>query len=458
MWATADIRPTVPGYDVLPPGISSDALLPLGYVFTSNGTALAPMYAPGLPMQMALFERLGGRDAVFWVMPLLTGLAAWATYALGSRAGGPHIGVLAAALFATSPAVLFQLTHAPMSDLPAAAWWTVALVALLYPSRWAALECGVATGLAILTRPNLVPLALLPGALLLWHAVRSSDERARAWQRLALFAAGSIPACAAVAVLNAYWYGSPLLSGYGALSGTYYQWAHFWPNVRLYAGWMLQTQAPVALLAALAPILFVRSPGKGIAISALFVVMVWVSYVFYLSFEQWWTLRFLLPAFPALCVLASAALFRAAEWLPARSRGLAISAVLAVAIGWNLGFTHMTSAIETDVEWRYATIGRLLDQQSPRRSVVLAFLHSGSARYYADRLTLRWDRIEPSQFDSAIATIRQRGYAAYLLIDDAEEAQFKARFAGASRLAALDWTPQATVAGASLYAVPQGRP
>jgi hypothetical protein len=89
---------------------------------------------------------------------------------------------------------------------------------------------------------------------------------------------------------------------------------------------------------------------------------------------------------------------------------------------------------------------------------VLAFLHSGSARYYADRLTLRWDRIEPSQFDSAIATIRQRGYAAYLLIDDAEEAQFKARFAGASRLAALDWTPQATVAGASLYAVPQGRP
>ena len=46
------------------------------------------MYAPGLPMQMALFESLGGRDAVFYVMPLLAGVAVWATYALGRVPAG----------------------------------------------------------------------------------------------------------------------------------------------------------------------------------------------------------------------------------------------------------------------------------------------------------------------------------------------------------------------------------
>jgi hypothetical protein len=99
------------------------------YLVGRDGAALVPMYAPGLPMQMALFESLGGRDAVFYVMPLLAGVAVWATYALGTCAGGRRVGVVAAVLLAASPTVLFQVTHAPMSDLPAAAWWTVALAA-----------------------------------------------------------------------------------------------------------------------------------------------------------------------------------------------------------------------------------------------------------------------------------------------------------------------------------------
>ena len=288
MWATGTLRGAPIGSDVLPPGISSDALLPLGYVFTRDRAALAPVYAPGLPMQMALFESLGGRDAVFYVMPLLAGVAVWATYALGTCAGGRRVGVVAAVLLAASPTVLFQVTHAPMSDLPAAAWWTVALAALVRSSRPAALLCGIATGAAILTRPNLVPLAVIPGASLLWSAVRSSGAGARDWQRLALFAAGSIPACAAVAALNTYWYGSPLQSGYGDLAGTMYRWDHFWTNAPRYAGWMLQTQGPAVAVAALAPAVFFRAEGKEVgdiartrhvvAISALFVVTVWLSY------------------------------------------------------------------------------------------------------------------------------------------------------------------------------------
>ncbi|HET9267904.1 MAG TPA: hypothetical protein VFO31_07055, partial [Vicinamibacterales bacterium] len=459
---TGALKPAAPGYDVLPPGLSSDTLLPLGYRFTSDGLSLVPMYAPGLPMQMALFERLGGAGAVFYVMPLLAGVAVWATYALGARAGGRRVGAVAAALLAASPALLFQLTHAPMSDLPAAAWWTVALAALVRPSRSAALLCGIATGAAILTRPNLVPLAIVPGSSLLWSAIRSSGAGAR-WQRLVLFAAGSIPACAAVGVLNAYWYGSPFVSGYGAgLAGTMHRWDHFWPNVQRYAGWTLETQGPMMALAALAPAVFLRSDSHDdgdtgdtrhvIAICAAFVVTVWLCYVFYTPFNAWWTLRFLLPAFPAFCVLASAGVFRAAAWLPAAQRGQLVAVALAVTLGFSLGVARTYRAVESSTERRFATMGRSLAQQLPRRSVVLASLHSGSARYYADCLTLRWDFIGPAQLDAAVAVLQQRGYATFILVDDEERELFRSRFAGASRLATLDQSPRITVPGASLYA------
>jgi len=467
MWATRTLRGAPAGADVLPPGISSDALLPLGYLFTPDGAALVPMYAPGLPMQMALFESLGGPDAVFYVMPLLAGVAVWATYALGTCAGGRRVGVAAAVLLAASPTVLFQVTHAPMSDLPAAAWWTVALAALFRPSRPAALLCGMATGAAILTRPNLVPLAVIPGASLLWSAVRSSGAGARAWRRLALFAAGSIPACAAVAALNAYWYGSPLVSGYGDIAGTMYRWDHFWPNAPRYAGWMLQTQGPAVALAAVAPAVFFRADAEAagdiagtrhvVAISALFVVTVWLSYAFYLPFGAWWTLRFLLPAFPAFFVIVGATLFRAGGWLPAPSRGLAIGAVLAFALWWGLGVVRTHRALDSRDEWRFATIGRYLGQHALRQSVVLAKHHSGSARYYADRLTIRWDHIQPSQLDAAVDALQRRGYSAFILLDDVEEGEFRTRFAGASRLAALDWLPETTVSGAALYKVAPSR-
>ena len=84
---------------------------------------------------------------------------------------------------------------------------------------------------------------------------------------------------------------------------------------------------------------------------------------------------------------------------------------------------------------------------------MLAGLHSGSARLYADRLTIRWDHIQPSQLDAAVGALQRRGYSAFILLDDVEEGEFRTRFAGASRLAALDWPPDPTVSGAALYEV-----
>ena len=68
---------------------------------------------------------------------------------------------------------------------------------------------------------------------------------------------------------------------------------------------------------------------------------------------------------------------------------------------------------------------------------------------------MRWDRIEPSRLDAAIGAVQQLGYGTFLLIDINEESDFRARFAGASRLASLDWAPRLRVPGAALYAVPR---
>ena len=297
---------------------------------------------------------------------------------------------------------------------------------------------------------------------MLWCAVRASGARAIAWQRLGLFVAGSLPACAAIAVLNTYWYGSPLMSGYGPLAGTFYQWGHFWPNVQRHTRWMLDTEGPVAIGAALALVVFGRAGGQAdgarrvVIVASIFVVTVWLSYVFYLPFDEWWSLRFLLPAFPALCVLASATIVRGAALLPAAGRAAAITAVVALAVWWSVHSARRHTAIESSEDLRFAAIGRALPQVVPPRSVVLAFLHSGSARYYADRLTMRWDLIEPSRLDAAVAAIRQRGYMTFLLIDINEASDFRARFAGASRLASLDWPPRLRVPGADLYVVNPG--
>jgi hypothetical protein len=59
--------------------VPPEALAPLGYRLAPDRTSIVPVYSPGFPMVMAVFERLGGRDAVFYVVPLLGGLAVWTT-------------------------------------------------------------------------------------------------------------------------------------------------------------------------------------------------------------------------------------------------------------------------------------------------------------------------------------------------------------------------------------------
>jgi hypothetical protein len=456
-WASGRFRFDEPLIRQFAGRVSREALVPLAYLPIGNGGAIVPMYPPGLPMLMGVFQAVGGREAVFYVVPLLGGLAVWATYLMGMRLAGTAVGLLSAVLLATSPVFLFQLTAAPMSDVAVTAWWAFALALVLFDTHGAAFAAGLAVSAAVLTRPNLVPLALIPGALLAWNAVRERPVSRRAIQRVMLFAAGVIPGCVTVGVLNLAWYGSPLMSGYGSPDALYH-WRNFWPNLARYPRWLLESQTPLVLAAFTAPWLVRRLAPKGARHDARLVSLAWLgfvaavlaSYVFYEPFNAWWFLRFLLPAFPPLLVLTSVALIAMAARLPSVSRGLVLIALAAIVAWHGFSYARDNDAFQAQRERKYAVAGDYVSRRLPPRAALLSMLHSGSIRYYSGRATVRFDVIPESRLDSTIAELRRSGYHPYLLLEPSEIAVFQQRYAGHSALARLDWPPIAVMRASNI--------
>ncbi len=430
---------------------------PLGYRpyrAAPHGTDIVPSYSPGVPLLMAAFKLVAGAKAVYWVVPLLGGLAVWAVFVMGRRLSGPLIGASAAVLLASSPSFLFELT-APASDVAATAWWTLAFTCLTFDLRSASFASGLFAGFAILTRPNLVPLAAIAGALPLWRGFRAESKGTGVKDVLA-FAAGAVPAAIAVAVINWGLYGSPLASGYGGLNQIY-QPSHVWPNLGRYPLWLVQTQTPVVLLALAAPfVLPAEAAGNGerwpraTSIAWLCAIAsVFSLYLFWVPFDTWWYLRFILPVFPPLFVLTVAAmmglLLRAPGIGPA-VRGWTVAIVVS-ALAWH-GITYATDrgvAAASRGDQRYVEAGRWIAANLPERAVLLSMQHSGAARYYSGRITIRYDLIAPADLDRVAADLRRLGYRPYILLDDWEEEIFRDRFAGHSRRGTLDWLPVTAV-------------
>jgi hypothetical protein len=438
-------------------------LAPLGYLPSpTRPAASVPTYSPGLPMMMALFGLIGGERAMFYVVPLLAGLAVAATYLIGSRLAGRETGAWAATLLATSPAFLFQAMF-PMSDLPSAAWWTLSLAAMPLGSVWSAGASGLAAGAAILTRPNLAPLAAIPA----WWFAREAWNGARSVRnslvRLVVFGSGVTIACATVAAVNALWYGSPTQSGYGPLR-EYYDVGYFWPNLKQYTAWLLESQTPLVaiVLAAPAAVVTARSlrgaasrPARAYAASLLcFIAAVALSYLFYTPYDAWWYLRFLLPAFPALFVVVALTLGWLVSVFPAPVRVPLATALVALVAWRNLTFAGTQGLWWfRDGERKYVAVGEYVSRRLPDEAVVLAVQHSGSVRYYGGRQTIRFDWIPPPAFEEVIANLVAHGHRPYLVLEKFEEPSFRDLFAPHTVLGQLRWNPLARTADSSAVAI-----
>jgi hypothetical protein len=402
--------------------------------------AIAPMCPSGLSIAMAPFVVAGGARAAFAVIPLFGALLVLATYVAGARYGA-RIGMGAALLTAASPAFLYQVVQ-PMSDVPAAACWLLAVAAATGTGRRHAMWSGVATSAAILMRPNLLPLGCAIGLFLLFRAERTWPARIRA---AATYAAASAAGCVAVAAIQQMFFGSPLSSGYGSLDALFAA-SHVGPNARRYFTWLPETHTPAIALALLAPFLL---PGR---LTALLVAMIAINIALYLPytvFEDWSFLRFLLPTIPLLLILVVAvvdAMWR--RWTPFRDARVPVAVVAIV-----LAVLFVRAAADGNafrlqrMEARFERAGTVIGERLPANALVLTIWHSGSVRFYGDRKTLVWDAIDPAWLDRALAYLTSRGYEPYLLFEGSEEARFRQRFAAASAVGALDWPPAMEIGG-----------
>jgi len=455
LWATGTLRVEPAFGDDRPAGLTNAALTPLGYRLSSDQRSIVPIYAPGFPMLASVFARAAGPDAVFYVMPLMAGITVLATYLLGMAVSGRAVGLLAALLMALSPAFLFQLTRAPMSDIVAAGWWTLALV--LLPRTRSSFACSLVTGLcaaaAILTRPNLVALAIVPAAWLSWDAA-TNPARRKAFMRLALYALGPVVASLVVAGLNRYWYGSATESGYGLLAGRLFRWDYLWPNIVNYPRWMIESQTPAIALALLAP-WFIRS--ALVTVCAGFVATICLCYAVYLPMDVWWALRFLLPAFPIVLIFLAVTIVHGARLLPLKLQVL-LPVVIAVVIAAQMReFGREQNVLDSTDERRFAQIGRYVAETLPAEAVVFAVMHSGSANFYSGRATVRFEALPPGQFAPIARELLRRGRPVFILMDLGEEEEFARRFGPASRFGTLDARAAKLVPSVALYRVDEPR-
>jgi hypothetical protein len=421
---------------------------PLGYRPSPHRPdAIVPLYAPGLPLLMALFQVITGYCGAFLVAPLCGALTIWLTYALGRHVfHASGIALWGAGLVATSPVFLYQLMNA-MSDVPVTAAWNLALVLSLARRP---LLAGLAMSAAIAIRPNLAPLA---GVLFAWTALSEARHAGVRHAVLASvrFGAGVSASIVGIAVFNARIYESAVTSGYGTTTDLY-ALSFFAINVRQFATWLSDVETPLVGLSALFFIAPALLPPAKIPFARFLlggsVAVVLMSYLFYRPFDVWWYLRFLLPMWPIMMLLTAAALDSIARrWLrPAYP--LAIVAAV-VGLAWH-GVRVAADRSAFDLgrgERRYIDVARFIGSHTDAGAVILSVQHSGSLRIYADRLTLRYDALDPRWLDRVVAHLQSIGRRPYFVLDGAEIDAFRRRFGQANGLGALDWPPMATLGG-----------
>jgi hypothetical protein len=423
-WASGALPRPIPLPLSLPFETADPMQTPLGYSVGTRPHTMAPIYAPGLPLLMAL-ALVAGACGPYFVVPLCAALFVWFTYLLGREACGPVAGITAGVVLIASPVVLFQ-TLWPMSDIPSGALWTGALVFALRPSRRHAAAAGLCAAIGLLVRPNLALLCAVP-LLTTTMTARGRDR----WTRAALFCAPIVPVVLSVAATRTMWFGSAGTSGFGS-AGELYHLSNVWPNLKLNGSWLWESQSPWVLLAIL-PLVppfarhVTRAPlGACLALAAATLA----SYVSYTQFDAWWYLRFLMPAFGALAVLMAAGIVSIARTMPSPYGAVAAGAALYATVLSTLPFAahQLVFGGLRAGERRYIVAGEFVADHLPANAAVLAMQHSGNIRFYSGRLTLRYDWVQPEWASGVPATIERAGYHPYLLVDDWEIPQVRRQF------------------------------
>ncbi len=337
--------------------------------------------------------------------------------------------------------LLFQAVQ-PMSDVPAAFWWFLAVLLLTYDSIPAALFAGLAAGIACVVRPNLFAMVpVLAIVAVWWHG------SIRPISRWMAFFMGPAIAAIAIAWLNYSLYGSATTSGYGGV-GQLFSIDHLWPNLARYPRWAIMAQSVLVVVPIAAPFVIRRgllaprvSQLRAVRLAwaaLLSAVALQTFYLFYLVLDDWFQFRFLLPVLPWLLVMQAAVLAALCRALPPPLRSMAVVVIAVLIPSWGIDRARGLGAFRLrDSEHRYLEVAGFA-RTLPTDAVFMTLHHSGSLPYYASAAVLRWDWLDPANIDRVVSQLQGRGRRVYAVFDDFEEPRFRNRFAGTRTAAQLN--------------------
>ena len=325
-----------------------------------------------------------------------------------------------------------------MSDVPAACWLVAAIWAVdsdnapcAERSRGARsplwnMTAGMCAGMAVLTRPVLLPAVLV---FLLIHLLKTQS-------RSAWVAAATTSVFLLLQIwLNATLYGTMTLSGYGSASHMFeLSFSRIAANVSNFGKSLIYSRSTLFWLAWPGALVVLRRDRRAWELSAIGTAAA-APYLFYLVFDNWDSSRFLLPTIVLVLIVCARAL---SQFLSLRTAHAWRPAVL-FAIAFTCGFVSQQflqreglgrSRVE---EAKYALVGEWFMRNTSERAVVLSSLHSGAIRLYGMRPTIRWDEIPGDSLDATIERLVASNYEPYLALDTPSQPRiYEERFRGQS--------------------------
>jgi hypothetical protein len=415
--------------------------LPITFQATKDGR-MAPEYPVGFPLEVAILAWILPLQAAVPLLILLQLVLGVLFTRLLARAVGLSEGWawLAAGIIGLSPVYLFQGLQ-PQSDGPAMVWVTAAVYfawsSRVRPSH--ALLAGMATALAVLIRPSNV-LCFIPVLICLGLNPK----------RLCLWALAGLPGAAWQVWYNHRLYGNWFATGYGDFS-TGFGWRFVAPTLASYARWLPAFYTPLVWLAFASP--WVKAiPGRARCALAAWMTLFGVFYAFYwCTYDNWYNMRFVMPAAPAAVILALSALRAAAaragftlfslgtaglspapsSRLPDRStlhrasakaspRSVLQSGILSGAlVALSFGLLIAESGRQRILYWMRANrehaAGALWAREHlPANAVVFARHATGSLMYYTDLTFVRSD-YAPAKSPEFFARLAKTGRPIYAL-------------------------------------------
>ena len=384
-------------------GLTDDmthVFVPYGFAIHRPGV-LVPSYPAGLPLHLAAAAGIGGwKTAPFVLAPIVAIGCLLMCYALGREAGLVGLWAVAPSLMLASFPVFIEHALQPASDNLAMLYALVSFYAALRAHRsaasWAVLA-GVAFAMGVWVRPTNI-LLVVPLAV----ALRFRPAL------LLRTAAGALPIGLVIASMNQWLYGKWWRTGYGSFFGVISRTP---VCARFHVEWMARILTPVVLPGGLLVVFDRRSSGWIRAMLVSWFGVLFAFYSFYNYCDQPFSIRFLLPAVPALLIGASLVVQGVVDRTAALARGTPvrtpaphwtpvlqwIGAALLISVSLfhvYLMRTRYDVFHGDEIESIYPETIAWTERQIPSNGILLAGIMTGAYRYYVpSRVTVRWDQL-----------------------------------------------------------------